>query len=77
MFANTITPPIPKSHTTHEPAVELAEAHNFPQIEALLTKYAQHLLEKNRVMQVRCVCALYRLLVVCGVRQDQSSHMSS
>ena len=49
----------------HKPAVELAEAHNFPQIEALLTKYAQHLLEKNRVMQVRCLCALYRLLVVC------------
>ncbi len=44
------------SDTTHT-AVELAEAHNFPQIEALLTKYAQHLLEKNRVMQVRGVCA--------------------
>jgi len=32
-------------------AVKLAEKHSFPQIETLLTKYASHLLEKNRVFQ--------------------------
>jgi WD repeat-containing protein 35 len=32
-------------------AVELAEAHNFPQIDMLLSKYAAHLLEKNKLMQ--------------------------
>lgn len=29
----------------------MAEAHNFPHIEALLTKYASHLLDKGRTMQ--------------------------
>ncbi len=32
-------------------AVELAEAHNFPQIEGLLAKYASYLLEKNKTFQ--------------------------
>ncbi|GBG63808.1 hypothetical protein CBR_g39592 [Chara braunii] len=32
-------------------AVQLAEAHNFSQIETLLTKYASHLLEKKKPMQ--------------------------
>lgn len=30
-------------------AVQLAQAHNFPQIEQLLAKYANHLLEKEKV----------------------------
>lgn len=29
-------------------AVTLAQQHNFPQIEGLLAKYANHLLEKER-----------------------------
>lgn len=32
-------------------AVELAEQHNFLQIEALLQKYASHLIEKNKKME--------------------------
>jgi WD repeat-containing protein 35 len=31
-------------------AVELAEEHQFPQIEGLLSKYANHLLEKGKIM---------------------------
>ena len=32
-------------------AVELAEKHNYPQIEGLLTKYASHLLSKKKLFQ--------------------------
>ena len=32
-------------------AVELAEQHNFLQIEQLLQKYANHLIEKNKKME--------------------------
>lgn len=32
-------------------AVELAEQHNFLQIEGLLQKYASHLIEKNKKME--------------------------
>lgn len=32
-------------------AVELAEQHNFVQIESLLAKYAQTLMEKNKKME--------------------------
>jgi len=32
-------------------AVELAEQHNFLQIEQLLTRYANHLIEKNKKME--------------------------
>ena len=32
-------------------AVELAEKHNFLQIEGLLTRYANQLLEKKKIMQ--------------------------
>uniref|UniRef100_A0A7S0R8E2 Anaphase-promoting complex subunit 4 WD40 domain-containing protein n=1 Tax=Chlamydomonas leiostraca TaxID=1034604 RepID=A0A7S0R8E2_9CHLO len=32
-------------------AVTLAQAHNFPQIEALLAKYANHLLEKEKFLE--------------------------
>jgi WD repeat-containing protein 35 len=31
--------------------VALAERHNFPQIEALLAKYASHLLEKRKTLE--------------------------
>ncbi len=32
-------------------AMELAQQHNFPQAEALLLKYAGHLLEKQKYME--------------------------
>jgi WD repeat-containing protein 35 len=34
-------------------AVELAQRYKFPQIEGLLTKYAQHLLQKDELFSVR------------------------
>ncbi len=40
-------------------AVELAEKHSFQQIEGLLSKYATHLLQKQKLFQVRkggCAC---------------------
>lgn len=39
-------------------AVQLAQTHNFPQIEQLLAKYANHLLEKEKVKSrsERCAC---------------------
>ncbi len=62
-------------------AVTLAEQQNFPQIEGLLTKYAGHLLEKQRHMEavqlyqkvsnaaVGCRALHHAVLLLCGSRQ--------
>ena len=45
-----------------ELAVNLAQQHNFQQIEGLLAKYAQHLLDKNKKIEaIRCVFPLWIL----------------